>query len=76
MYIPNPSTINRIWHKVNLSVELNRFKFRVFLLRDQLPYQCKRTQTALLFTFSWMHTFPKGIKTVKCKKPCPGFELK
>ena len=68
---------SKIRHKVNFFTEFNRFALRVLLLLDQLPYQIKRTQSALLFTLywkkdSWMNTFPKGIS----KQSRPGFELR
>ena len=63
-------------------MKFNRFEFRLLFLPDWLPYQGWRAQSALLFTHRWkentrMNIFPKGIRGyVKCKQPCPGFELR
>ena len=38
-YVFATSPHKQTWHTVNFSVEFNRFKFRVFLLLDLLPYQ-------------------------------------
>ena len=40
MNLPNPSVIDRMWHKVNFNSEY---------VLDLLPNQCKRIQFALLF---------------------------
>ena len=63
-HIYQPLRSGRIWHKVNFQADFNRFQFRVFPFLDQLPHQGWRNQSALLFTHSWIHTFPKGISAM------------
>ena len=46
----------------------NKFEFIVFVLLDPSPNQVSRTQSALLFAYSWrennsIHIFPKVINT-------------
>ena len=36
-YLPNPSTMNRIWHEVSFYAEYNWFELKFFLLIDWLP---------------------------------------
>ena len=40
MYLPSPSTTNRMQHYVNFHMEYNWFEFKVFLLLDKLPWDC------------------------------------
>ena len=49
-------SFNRFYLSTNPTkkwVNCNRFGFRVFLLQDELPYQDKWAQSALLFTLCW-----------------------
>ena len=39
MYIPNPSTMDRLWHKVSFLAEYSWFECRDFLLQNWLLYQ-------------------------------------
>ena len=65
LYLPNPSTLGKMWYEFNFQIEYSWFKFRVFFL-DLLPNQVYRTHFALLFIYSrrkirWIHAFPKII---------------
>ena len=77
VYLPNPSSTGRVWHKVSFQTEWSWFEFIVFLLLDWLPNQGQRSQFPLLFTHrwwenSWIHSFTKGMNSVKSKQPYTG----
>ena len=42
MHWPNPSTMGRMWHKVNFYAKYSKLEIRVFLLLDRLPYYDER----------------------------------
>ena len=49
VYVPNPSVIDRMWHKVNFLSNVSWYELWVFLLLDGLPYQGQRTKFAYYF---------------------------
>ena len=67
VYLPDPSSTNRMWHKINLYAEQSSFDFRVFLLLDWLPKQkAKEPSLPNYFPINegrWekrvIHAFPK-----------------
>ena len=66
MYIPNPSARAGcdIWSI--FQAEFNRFKFRVFLLLDRLPYQHSLPYYLPIAggMNNLIHTFPKSISNM------------
>ena len=57
--------MDKMWHTVNLLVEINRFKFRVFEDQDQdYGAQADLQLTHWWNVYIWIPTFPKGISAI------------